>query len=231
VIPQSLIQARIDFAMMTIMIKGIIFDLDDTLLKTQQTKFRALKAAGKQFYNQDITDEHLLAHWGKPFPVLMDELFLRAEPTDRLIANYMSIVRNFQNQAYDDALRAISGLGQTYHLGILSSASRDLVLHDLQTSGFDADSFVHIQSANDTLVHKPDPAVFQPLLQRFANETISAEHLLYIGDMESDYLASTGAGLHFVGIARTPAQQAMFSRIGAPSIASLEALQAYVERL
>lgn len=213
------------------MIEGIIFDLDDTLLQTKQTKFKALQTAGKQFYNLDITDEHLLAHWGKPFPTLMDELFNRVEATDRIIENYMSIVGDFKNQAYDDALYAVNILSRSFHLGVLSSASRRLVTGDLQNSGFHLNTFMYIQSADDTEVHKPNPEVFQPLLMHFGEKAISASQLLYVGDMETDYQASKGAGMHFVGIARTPASEKAFANVHAPALVTLRDLPAYIEAL
>jgi|GEM_PF-1043056 len=212
-------------------IKGIAFDADDTLLKTQETKFQALKAAGQRFYDLTITDERLLQHWGKPFALLMDELFERAEPTEQIIAKYMSIVREFQNQAYDDALRAVGKLCVSYELSVLTSASRDLIEYDLQTTGFDLSKFAYIQAEGDTSVHKPDPLVFQPLLTHFSNANIEAHELIAVGDMPSDYRASTGAGLNFVGIARTPAARQVFAGIGASCIASLDELPDYIAAL
>jgi len=84
------------------MLKAIIFDLDDTLLKTRETKFAALKFAGKHFYNIAINDETLNLHWGKPFLEFMGIVFGNVDSPENISKNYKSIVQsNISSELYE----------------------------------------------------------------------------------------------------------------------------------
>ncbi|PIP53497.1 hypothetical protein COX08_00620, partial [Candidatus Beckwithbacteria bacterium CG23_combo_of_CG06-09_8_20_14_all_34_8] len=89
-----------------------------------------------------------------------------------------------------------------YRLGLLSAAGKHLVYKDVTDCGIGIDTFCHIQTEDDTTVHKPDPEVFQPTINYFAKFNIKPTQMLYVGDTLNDFLASSQAGLHFIGIPR-----------------------------
>jgi len=212
------------------MIKGVVFDLDDTLLKTKQSKYQVFRETGKRYYNLDIHDEVLDAHWGLPFRVLVGNVFGDVDDLDRIVTRYMSTVQEFHNEPYDDALDVVKALSEDYPLAIVSSASRELVMRDLLDCGFDPEIFTFIQTEDDTSVHKPNPEVFRPLLNAFAERGIRPEELLFTGDGLHDFHASIGAGLQFVGIADRTVTKSEFDRAGAISVANLSELQQYIAR-
>jgi phosphoglycolate phosphatase-like HAD superfamily hydrolase len=206
------------------MIKGIIFDLDDTLLQTKQTKYQALKETGRKFYDLTITDEQLSSNWGKPFSEFMGIIFNHVEAIETIIINYKSVLPNFPNKPYDDAIATINKLIPNYKLGILSSASKYLVYNDLTASGFNLNQFLYIQSEDDTAVHKPDPNVFKPILEIYNKQNIQPHEILFSGDTISDCQASTGAGLQFIGMAGRTATKQDFDKLSVKSVNSLTEL-------
>lgn len=213
------------------MIRAIIFDLDDTLLKTKETKYAAIKFAGKQFYNMDISDETISKNWGQPFAVFMQNVFGTQIAGEDVIKNYKSIVQQFPNAAYPGTAEVLQSLAKNHMLAILSSAARTLIDYDLQTAQIPPTLFAHIQSAEDTAVHKPDPAVFAPLLKFFAVKKIAPNEMLYVGDMLTDFEAATGAGLQFLGLADRTIPKTSFDAVGAQTIAQLSDLQSIVSTL
>ena len=48
-------------------IKAVLFDLDDTLMQTRNTKVKAIKTLGLRYYNYEIPDELIDKHWETPF--------------------------------------------------------------------------------------------------------------------------------------------------------------------
>ena len=203
--------------------------MDDTLLKTQQTKFAALQALAKNRYNLDLSDDHLRSHWGKPMHTFMADAFHNVDTPEQLVANYMAMSYEFKNEAYEDAYHAINVLYPSYDLGILSSASRDLIIRDITRSTLDISMFAYIQGSDETDTHKPDPGVFGPALEWFSKRGIPPPEIMYIGDTLNDYLASAAADLHFVGIPRNKVMQELFKKHNARTLSSLDELPGYLE--
>lgn len=212
------------------MIKAVIFDLDDTLLKTRETKFAAIKYAGKHFFNLDITDELIRSHWGKPFPEFMQLVFGSSLSGEEVITKYKSVVQQFKNEAYPDTVPTLMQLFPHYKVCILSSAAQSLVMYDMQTSGLPVEQFTHIQAAEDTDAHKPDPKVFDPTIHVLSKFSISPSEMLYVGDMIGDFQAATSAGLQFRGLADRTVAKSEFLQAGAQTITSISELQALLEK-
>lgn len=213
------------------MIKAIVFDLDDTLLETQQTKFAALKYAGDKFYGQDITDETLKANWGKPFLEFIGLVFNQIELPEVIAQKYKSILPQFHNRAYQGTLQAINELSINYQLGIVSSASKSIILDDLDSANIPKEKFVFIQGSEDTPVHKPNPEVFNPIIKYLESLGTNSTEILYIGDMITDYQAASGAGLQFLGFANRTTTKAEFDEFGASTIESITDLNGYLKNL
>ena len=212
------------------MLKAIIFDLDDTLLKTKQTKFAAQKFAGKHFYNLEITDEKLRQHWGKPFLTFMSEVYDYVDTPENIAKNYRSIVQNYANEAYEDVLPVLAELYDQYKVCVLTAAPKSLVLYDMEHAGIRLEGFSYIQTEEDTTVHKPDPMVFSPMIDRLATHGIQIDEMLYVGDHPTDFKAATGAGLHFIGIAERSIPKSEFEAMGATTIDSLLELRERLEQ-
>lgn len=205
-------------------IKAIIFDLDDTLLQTKQTKFAAHKYTAKHFYNIDITDELLLKHWGKSYDTFMKSVYGSCDSFENLTRNYESVQHRFQNKAYSDTTETLKQLNIHYRLGILTSAIKSFLEIDMLTAGIPLELFESIQTAEDTTVHKPDPRVFQPTINRMKQHGIHQHDMVYIGDSQYDAQAANQAGIAFIGISGRSLSAESFADMGVPSIRTISEL-------
>jgi HAD superfamily hydrolase (TIGR01549 family) len=204
------------------MIKAILFDLDDTLILTRETKFEALKFAGKHFYNLTITNDILEKYWGGAFNDVIKSIFGPVDSLENIISNYKSIRNLFPSIAYPDAVETITKLlNDSYKIGIISSTTKSFVISDLNKLGFPIERISVIQGAEDTMFHKPDPKVFDPSLLVLKNFDIYANNCLFVGDLITDYVAARDAGMSFLGVLRWKTKKEEFENAGAKTIQSL----------
>ncbi len=205
--------------------QAVIFDLDDTLVQTHAAKWAHHKAVAKEFYDLDITDELLAKHWGMPFDAMISILLNNADTLENMHAAYASTNHRFPKTPAPGAITAVNTLLHSgYRLGVLSAMNRSEVITDLTQLGFPVSQFDLIQGANDTIAHKPDPAVFAPAIAHLATRGITPHQTLYIGDALSDFYAATGAGLGFIGVTTGFISDEQFTAAGAKSVPNLAQL-------
>jgi phosphoglycolate phosphatase len=182
------------------MIKAIIFDLDDTLVDTRGPKFKAIQYTGQKFYHLDITDKILNDNYGKPIREFFSVIFNQVEPVDNILSNFMTVRDQFPSIPFPHTIETVGSLMQKYLVGVLTAASKKMVLSDLTAAGFPVEKFSFIQSADDTVYHKPDPRVFDPIKDHLQKQNINCSEIVFIGDSMRDYIAAKSAGILFYGI-------------------------------
>lgn len=190
------------------MIKIVIFDLDDTLTKTSETKYAALKFAANHFYKLQLTTEMIKSHWGKPFKKFMGDLFGEVDTVESIIQNYYSIRNKYPSPAHEGAVNTIEQLAKKYTLGVVTASTKHIAEEDLKAAGFNVSLFTYIQTSEQTTVHKPDPKVFEPITRLLSKNMISPKEVVYVGDSLDDFQAAEGNGFHFIGLSgRTTSQK------------------------
>ena len=182
--------------------KAVIFDFDDTLVESRTTIWKLHKHVAKKFYDIDLKDEKISLHWGKPFPVLISELYENSDTVENLIkANRSQYNGSFFKKEYKGAKKIIyTLLDSDIKVGILSSAIRAHIIEDFSRLKFPTNDLFLIQSAEDTLVHKPNPRVFSPILKKLKKEGIKKNDIIYVGDSLDDLQAAHGAGIDFIAV-------------------------------
>lgn len=183
-------------------VKAILFDYDDTLVKTRETVWEAHKHTAKKYYDLDLTDEDIKVHWGRPYTEMLGDIYNHVDTYEGLHRNYKTVRLNYPMKVFDESVSVVNQLVTNYLVGIVTAANLELVMFDLNKLEFPLDSLVFIQTAEDTQVHKPDSGVFKPALKKLAKKKIEPHEVLYVGDDIRDYQAASGAGLQFVGIVR-----------------------------
>lgn len=203
------------------MIKAILFDFDDTLVQTITSRIEALKELGSRYYDMSLTDEIIKSHWGKPWKKFFKAVYGEVDSLESLQNKYFALSEEFPIKAFPDAQETVLSLSRKYPLGIVSTASKHIISKDLKSLGFSPNTFSFIQGAEDTIVHKPDPAVFNPALNFLKSKNIVKNEIMYVGDSLADYFAARDAQLHFRGVPRGLTSKKQFESEGALVISSL----------
>lgn len=209
--------------------KAVLFDLDDTLLKTATIKWAHHKAVAKQFYNIDLTDEVLGQHWGMPFEPMMAIFYQNSDTPENMLKANLSLDAQFRKELQEDALDTVHGLLKAgVEVGVVTSILGHLAKKDLLRLGFPADEFFILQGADDAPFHKPDPRVFDRALKLLEAKSIAPHETLYAGDALMDLYAARGAGMHFMGITTGFVTQEQFVAEGAQAVPSLTELAMFI---
>ncbi len=182
------------------MIKAILFDFDDTLVQTKKSKWAALKETAKRHYDLKITDQDLQQFWGQPYQSMILGVFKNIDTFDNIAKHYLKVTQEFPMEEYPQAAKTINQLIRQLPTGIVTASNRQLVVSDLNKLGFHTNKLFHLQTADDTKHHKPDPKVFEALLSKLKKLNILPLEVTYVGDSTKDQIASQKAGLNFIGI-------------------------------
>lgn len=171
--------------------RHIIFDVDGTLIDTENAVLKAWQATLKE-YGYDFLLEDMAAVLGvttdlslKALNVKVDENFL-----PKWSDNYAVFAKDTDYfEKMEELLKELKASGFT--LGIVSSRNRDEFKKFFSRFNFEKYFGVMILE-EDTLKHKPDP---EPILKYMEITGAKKEECIYIGDMECDILSATGAGI------------------------------------
>lgn len=202
-----------------------LFDLDDTLIKTLQTKTRAIQYTGEKYYGVKIPSVRIRSLWGAPFPKLMSMLFPSDANLDEVIAHYTAERSRFPSPAYPNTVRTLKKLSMHDDVGIVTSHTRVYIRSDLESARIPESLFFHIQTYEDTEFHKPDPRVFDPAIEACIARGIQRENIRYVGDSLIDHEASVGAGIEFIGIYGHTAPKETFDHLGIRAIGDIKELE------
>lgn len=206
--------------------QAVIFDFDDTLVKTIEPIWAHHKYTAKRFYGLELTDETLHKYYGMPFDEMIQLLYEHKDSLDNMKANYHSCyTEEFYKQPHEGSLEVVTALlEQGKHVGILTSTLRQHMDFDLERLGFPHDRFVLIQTQEDTDFHKPDPRVFEPTLEKLAGQGITNLETIYIGDAIRDFVAARDAGIGFIGVTNGLTSVQEFRAAGAEVVTDLPSL-------
>ena len=172
-------------------IYGIFFDLDGTLINTNELIFQSFEYAFHTILNISISREILSHTFGKPLRQALVEL--NEEHAEALRVAFLDYSAKHQSEitVFPEALETmqrlkISGIRTAIVTSKLcASAKRDLDLFQL-TPYFDV--FV---TPENTARHKPNP---EPALFAAQQLGLSPEHTLMVGDSVYDLQCGQAAG-------------------------------------
>ena len=205
-------------------IKVVLFDHDDTLVGTINTKWAEHKFIAKKYYQKELTDEEIRIHWGKPLEELVCLLY-GTDDVKQAIAHNVRHHTEFEKELFTATIPTLQRIKDSGRkLGVIIATSRLSFEHDIEHHEVPTELLDYTQTADDTPFHKPDPRVFQPTLKWLAQQNIRPEEVLYIGDGLHDMKAAIGAGFHFLGVETGLVSADEFQRVGAKSIVGIEAL-------
>ncbi len=186
------------------MLKGVIFDLDGTLLDTLQDLSDSVNKALTKYGYPAHSPEEYKARIGNGFRNLM-EVSLPAECRDdatisKILAEFLEVYsKNYtlQTKPYDGISKLLFELSKkNILLGINSNKRTDYTL-ELAGKNFPNTAFAGIFGERSGIPRKPDPA---SALEIAALMKLEPSEIIYIGDSGTDIKTGINAGMSTAGV-------------------------------
>lgn len=172
-------------------IKGVLFDLDGTLIDTNELIFQSFEYALDTVLHTSVSRDLLTFTFGKPLQQIMQELGgPQAEPLRQAFVDY-TLAHEDQIALFpgaEEALRQLKALGIGTALvtsRLYRGAKRDLDLFQL------ADYFDVFVTPESTQYHKPHP---EPAQKALAALQLAPEQTIFVGDSGHDLQCGKAAG-------------------------------------
>ncbi|GGF31602.1 pyrophosphatase PpaX [Halobacillus andaensis] len=182
-------------------IKTILFDLDGTLIDTNELIIASFTHTVKQYADRPYSREEILNFIGPP---LRDSLAkVNAGQVEAMVTTYRE--HNVANHdrfvtAYDGVVDTIKELkSKGYRLGIVTTKMRHTVQMGLELTGLDG-LFEVVVTLDDVKHAKPNP---EPVLKAMNQLDGRPEQTLMVGDNTHDIEGGKNAGTLTAGVAWT----------------------------
>lgn len=202
-------------------IKVILFDHDDTLIGTIESRWAQHKYIARTFYGKELSDDEITKHWGKPFPELICKLY-GTDDIQQALAYNRECRDEYPEPLFEGVVSMLQKLKDTGRLtGIVTAASRSDFEQDLDRLHIPRNLIDYSQTADDTPYHKPDPRVFVPVIKWLEERNVNSNEVMYIGDSLDDMNAALGAGFSFTGVETGLTTAGEFQAAGAASLAGI----------
>jgi len=181
-------------------IKVVLFDHDDTLVGSIKAKWAQHKFIARTFYDKKLTDADIRPHWGKPFTVLL-KLLYGTDHIDMAMSYNIATRSKFPKVLFKDTIKTLTALHKSgKKLGLVTATTQSSLNYDFQTLKIPKNLFDFIQTEDDTIFHKPDSRVFEPVLKWIAERQIQPHEVLCVGDQLTDMTIAHEVGFKFIGV-------------------------------
>lgn len=175
-----------------LLIKAILFDLDGTLINTNNLIIKSFNHTFKTHLNKTLDEKEIVMFFGEP----LKETLARydKENVDELLKTY----REYNEVRHDDLTEAFEGVEEAIialkekgiKVGVVTSKRRAMAIRGLQLFGLDKLMDVII-TPEDTKLHKPNG---EPVLKACDMLKIKPEEAIMVGDSYYDILCGKNAG-------------------------------------
>ncbi|AKG37000.1 pyrophosphatase PpaX [Paenibacillus durus] len=182
------------------MIECVLFDLDGTIVNTNELIISSFMYALQQHAQPAITREQMIPHMGTSLP---DQLkaFTNLEDISALETSY----RHYQLEHHDELIQSFPKVNETLEelrrreikLGVVTTKIRPTTIRALEM--FDLQQYMDtVVTLNDVTKLKPDP---EPVLTAVRNLGVDPEKTLMVGDSGVDIQSAKAAGVLAAGVA------------------------------
>lgn len=174
------------------LIKAVLFDLDGTLIDTNNLIIQSFKHTYKKHLNEDVPESEILMYFGEP---LLDTLARYDKDNAHIL---IQTYRAYNEAIHDELTKEIAGVKETLRelkalgikLGVVTSKRGELAERGLKL--FNLQDFMEvIVTPEHTAKHKPDA---EPVLKACELLKIQPEEALMVGDSHFDILCGNNAG-------------------------------------
>jgi len=211
-------------------IRNILFDLDGTLLNTNELIIQSFQHTYQRHLNKYVHKEKIIKTFGEILKITIDREF--GKDSDEAIKTY----RNFQVENFYKLITMNKGVKegvielhrQGYKLAIVTSRLNESAIKGLKHFEL-MDYFESVIGANDTDIHKPDPT---PALMALKELGGKPKETMIVGDSPYDILCGKNAGITSVFVGWSALPMDIILKCGPDYVVdSMEELVALVEKL
>lgn len=174
-------------------IKGVLFDLDGTLINTTPLILQSFRHTFKEFNLPVPADAELVAGFGLPLRTAA-----KAYMPDEIIEPFCSAYSNYHREHHDELIQPFDGINEVLALlaergikmGVVTSKKRPMALRGLACYGLD--KFIStVVTCQDCEEHKPLPG---PSLMALEQLGLQGCECIGVGDSPFDLQSARGAG-------------------------------------
>ena len=185
------------------MYKSVIFDVDGTLLNSDQAIILALQKVLQEEMDIEYPSEKLTYLLGMTSVNSLRMLEIsNVERANEKLLHYLGVYHNLLS-IYSGIEKMLEKLVENkIHTGIVTSKTREEFKADFIPFGL-LKYFSHVICADDTAKHKPEP---DPLLKYMEQTGVNPKTAIYIGDTVFDQICANEAKIDF-GLALWGAKQ------------------------
>ena len=174
-------------------IKGVLFDLDGTLVNTTPLILESFRHTFKQFGMPVPSDGELVAGFGLPMRTAVT-----AYMPDEMADEFCDAYRAYQRTRYDELIEGIDGVAETLSalkqrgikMAVVTSKKRPAAIRDLGCYNL-VEYFDTIIACDDCAENKPLPG---PSLMALKRLGLNGTDCLAVGDSPYDLQSARAAG-------------------------------------
>ncbi|EOU1755500.1 pyrophosphatase PpaX [Clostridium perfringens] len=183
------------------MIKAVLFDLDGTLINTNDLILKSFKHTFKTMLDLEPTEEEITMNYGRP----LQEIFKSYD--ENRIEEMINCYRKINLELHDDECKEFADVdlmlqtlkNKGIKIGVVTSKKSDMAERGAKLMGIFKyfDTFI---TPEVTIKHKPEG---EPVLKACENLGVSPSEALVVGDSPYDILAGKNAGAKTCGVKYT----------------------------
>mgnify|MGYP006300103019 CR=1 FL=1 len=178
------------------MVRGILFDLDGTLINTYDLYMEVYRHAAKPYVNKELTEKEILDL--KPSTEMnFLEMISPEEERDTAYQRFIESYTDWHDRYFKGIYRGISDLlhklrHSGYRMGLVTGKSRKAWELTRQKLGLDLFEVV----ITDSEVDRPKPSA-EGIRKAMKLMYLNHPEVIYVGDTLVDYQAARNAGILF----------------------------------
>ncbi|HHW56181.1 MAG TPA: pyrophosphatase PpaX [Clostridia bacterium] len=179
-------------------IKTVLFDLDGTIIDTNDLIIESFKYTIQKHLGYIIKPEDVTPYFGEPLPLTLQRF--SHDKWELMIDTYRQY-NEFNHDKYtkirEDVRETLKFMYKNgIKLGIVTSKRKELAIRGLRL--FDLEKYFKVIVAlEDTEKHKPDP---EPILKALELLDSMKEETLMVGDSPYDILCASNAGVKSIAV-------------------------------
>ncbi|MCQ2009193.1 pyrophosphatase PpaX [Sporolactobacillus sp. STSJ-5] len=193
------------------LIKTVLFDLDGTLIDTNNLILTSFQYTLDHYYPGKFTRKDLIPFIGES----LETSFNRISP--KLTNEMISMYRDHNSRFHDRLVKEFPYVRETLtvlkedgcKLGVVSTKTRDMVERGLHLTRM-ADFFETVITSNDVTRLKPDP---EPVVRAMNDLAAQKETTIMVGDSPADILAGENAHVRTAAVGWSLKGRTMLERL------------------